>query len=477
MTSDLLGTEMLERLRPDPDDELPMVRQLYLALYESITLGHLPNAHRLPGSRELATRLEIARNTVVAVYQQLNDEGLVTSDGRRGTQVSYIAKPSPTTKRSRWRTSDRSEIVHPLSSRHRVFAPGQPDPSLFPGDAWRRALQKTAQMPVDLLAYQGQPIERLQIAIARYLSVYRSLHVLPEQILITSSTRQSLLLTANLFADSGDTAWAETPGYVGAVDAFETQGLKVTPCPVDEHGLTPPSSKPPRIVYLTPCFQYPLGVTLSAARRQLLLDMSVEHGTVIFEDDYDTEFRDDSVPRPAMAANDAGARVLNAGTFSKLIFPAVRVAWLVLPEAHIEAGYRGLKALGGCDNSVNQYAVAELLENGTIATHLKRARQVYSQRSAVLLKALGAARELKSGTPSGSLCLVVALKHKVSTAALIAALDEANIGAVPYESLQWERRSPARLCNKLILGLGNVASLDIPSATSALDRAVRRARA
>ncbi len=476
MSPETLGAEFIERLRPNPDDELPMVRQLYLTLYEAITQGDLPDAHRLPASRELAARLGIARNTVVAVYQQLTDEGLLSSQGRSGTRVSYKIAMSPQRPKSHWRTSDRSRTFRGVASKHRTFAPGQPDPGLFPADAWRRALQKAAQMPAEMLAYQERPVEKLQNAIARYLAVYRSLNVAPEQILITSSTRQSLVLAANLFADTGDLAWVETPGYTGAVDAFETQGLELLPCPVDDDGLIPSQSEPPRIIYVTPCFQYPLGVTLSPARRQQLLEMSTQHGTVIFEDDYDTEFRDDSLPRPAMAANDTGARVLNAGTFSKLIFPAVRVAWLVLPSTHIAAGYRGLKAVGGCDNSVNQFAVAELLENGTIATHLKRARQVYSQRSAVLVDSLRKASELESEAATGGLCLVVTLKHGVPLAALTAALNDAGIGATPYESLQWERQTAARVCKKLVLGLGNIASLDIPEATNALDKAVRKAR-
>ena len=486
-----LAPELLHELEPDPQSTLPKVRQLYLALFGAITEGRLSAGTRLPPSRQLATRLKIGRNTVMAVYGQLADEALVSAEGRRGTRVQQMrlgddtsiggrapaAAPLATLTPSPWPVSRRASGWSGVSNGWRDLAPGEPDTALFPDDAWRRACTLAARLPAAELGYRQQPLERLQNAIARYLATYRSLQVAPSQILITASTRQSLLLAASLYADPADRAWVETPGYPGAVEAFTQQGLKLSACEVDAHGLRwPANAEPPRLIYLTPCFQYPTGVALSAERRAALLAMSRTHGTILFEDDYDSEFRDDTQPRPSLAAGCGAARVLQAGTFSKILFPAARVAWLVLPDAQMPAAYRCLRAIGGGHTTVAQAAIAELLDNGTIARHLQRARQVYAGRRARLVQALqqfgsheGLLVPLNVG--AGSLSLVVALPDAASLSSLETALAEQRLGAVPLERLRWERRTPDT-CKALVLGLGNVQALQIDTAVERLYRAV-----
>ena len=444
---DDLSAEIWARLAPDPKGELPMVRQLYLALYQAIVDLSIGQGRRLPASRAVAKRLGIARNTVIAVYQQLSDEGLLASEGRRGTIVIHCAHPARSTQVKAWRLSKRSGDLSSRINDDRVFRPGEPDTASFPIEAWRHALARATRQPACHLAYQSQSNRDLQRAIARYLASYRSLVVSPDQILVTASTRQSLLVAAALFTDVGDTVWVESPGYVGAVDAFKQQGLNLVACEVDALGLVPPdTAETPRLIYATPCFQYPLGVPLGAERRQQLINLSIEKGTVLFEDDYDSEFRDDTQPRPALASTNSNARVLHAGTFSKLMFPAVRVAWLVLPETNMETGYRCLKALGGGDNTLAQIAVAELLTNGTIAKHLKHARQRYAHRRDVLTAALAHTRTLATHASTGSLCLVVDLATPVPMQGLIEALAAAEIGATPLELLRWDRKTKPRTC-------------------------------
>jgi len=471
----MLTAEQLQRLTPS-DTGLTKVRQLYLALYEAIICAELPTGFTLPSSRELAKQLDLGRNTVISVYNQLTDEGLLISDGRRGTVVCYSTPPAASLTTTHWPLSHRSTFFSSKQQRPRSFSPGEPDTRLFPQAAWKKALQKASVLPPSDLGYQATSLPQLQNAIARFLATYRSLQVQPEQIVITASTRQSLLLAATLFSDPGEDAWMETPGYSGAVDAFKHLGLNLVACTVDEQGLViPENKKPPAIIYTTPCFQYPFGMPLSPERREQLLEISRKSGSVIFEDDYDSEFRDDSQPRPALAAYEDDSRVLHAGTFSKLMFPAVRVAWLVVPAEHATSAHSCLRSLGGGHNSVLQAAVAELLENGTLIKHLQRARQIYSQRRNVLLENLPLSSTLD--TPSsytGSFNLVLELKKTCNISALEAQLQKYDIGVIPLENMHWNQPR-LRVCRKIVAGLGNIESLDIPAKLAALDKAISSA--
>lgn len=330
-----------------------------------------------------------------------------------------------------------------------------------------------SHLPASQLGYQESSLPELQSSISRFLATYRSLHVQPNQIIITASTRQSLLLGAALFSDQGNTAWVESPGYSGAIDAFRHLGLDIVSCSIDQYGLVPAATEtPPALIYTTPCFQYPHGMPLSAKRREQLLTLSREHGTVLFEDDYDSEFRDETQPRPALAADNSDARVLHAGTFSKLMFPAVRVAWLVVPENHAEHAHHCLRSLGGGHNTISQAAVAELLNNGSVARHLQNARHVYAHRRKVLLESLANCENVQAPTHhAGSLSMVLSLTKPRPISKLEGALSEHNIGAVPLERILWHQPQ-ARRSTKIVIGLGNVDSLEIPECINLLDKAI-----
>ncbi len=493
----LTNPEWTQRLTPVTPHALTKVRQLYLALYEAITRGELVNGQSLPASRQLSIQLGVGRNTVIAVYAQLTDEGLISSSGRRGTTVTYkaasaalsaslsSAEPSSTPPAA-LRLSARSIHSAVDGTWQPELAPGMPDAALFPKDAWRKALLVASRLPANELGYNSRPLRRLQSAISRYLTSYRSLRVKPEQIIITSSTRQSLALAASLYADPGDHAWVETPGYRGAMEAFSLQGLQVHGLKVTAtgHVLKDIVSNPrPSLLYLTPCFQYPTGLPLSAVQRTQIMELARQSGAVIFEDDYDSEFRDNSQARPALAsqANDqtngqSSDIVLHAGTFSKLIFPAARIAWMVVPELHVDSAHHCLRMLGGSHNSVAQATVAELLDNGTVARHLQRARGIYAQRRHVLIDALNNTGRFESlPTTGGSLSLVVPLKKPVPAKVCMSCLTRHGVGAQLLESLSWNKPIPTK-SRALVLGLGNVSSLKIPSSVdrlvAALDESV-----
>ncbi len=470
-----LSAEILFNLRPDYDSPLPKVRQLYLNFYQAIESGQLGFDMRLPSTRVLSKQLGLGRNTVISVYEQLVSEGMLTADGRRGTRVARKVVIKSPSQSSTVKCSQRSRILTSRATRFADLAPGEPDTHLFPQSVWRKAQTAAAHKTTGKLGYQSQALIETREAIARYLANYRSLQVDPAQIVVTSSTRQSLNLAAALFTDPGDNAWIECPGYAGGVDAFRQWGLKLTPAQVDKNGLVLPAEKPPKIVYTTPCFQYPFGMPLSSERRQALLELSRKHGTVLFEDDYDSEFRDDTQPRPSLASDAMGATVLNAGTFSKLLFPAIRVGWLVVPPSVVDDAYLCLKAIGGGNNTIAQLVVSELLNNGSIARHLRHARQIYGQRRLALIDSLSDSPYFSPiDSVSGGLSLVLELKQGVSIDSLEHALQHQRLGALPLERLNWQIAKP-RKCKAIVVGLGNVDTLSIPAAVKRLGAALKTA--
>ncbi len=461
---------LIDALKLNEHSELTKGRQLYLNLYEAICRGLPGQGALLPPSRALAESLGVGRNTVTQVYEQLNLEGLVAARGRSGTRVIFDGA-APSVAQTEAPLSARVSS-HSLGTRPRTLSPGAPDAALFPQRDWSRALAQAARGGKDRWGYvrdNGHPA--LCQSVSRYLAQFRGLSVSPEQIIITAGTRQSLNLAGLMYGSPGDIAWVEEPGYSGAVAAWRAQGLNLHPCPVDEQGMQIPDSPKPRLIYTTPCFHYPLGSTLSPQRRSALLKCAAAHSAVIFEDDYDSEFRDQYQPRPALAS-ESGAAVLHAGTFSKLIFPAVRVAWLVVPATHVDIACRALADIGGGHCSVVQQAVAQLLDQGVVAKHLNRARQVYAQRRKALLRELDQHAPLLSyrdGT--GGLSLIVDLQKPVNREELQRQLLAHELGATPLESLCWNGER-ALMSSAIVLGLGNVPSMEIPQAVQKLRDAV-----
>lgn len=464
----------------DDAESLSKRRHLYRMLYKAIVTGALPFGTCLPPSRRLASALEIARNTVIAVYRQLDDERLVASDGRRGTRVRYRRphprEPNQTSVLPPVRVSERARRTRSLTVGHRALAPGEPDAEIFPRIEWRRALAIAGRLQGDALGYRDLRQRRFRTLLARHLATYRSLDIDPDRLVVTCGTRQSLLLFATLFAEPGDRVWMESPGYTGAVDAFLTQGLRVEPLTVDADGARVPVDGPgPGLAYVTPCFHYPSGATLSSVRRERLLARCRRGTLSVFEDDYDSEFRDHSEPRPALAAEHE--RVMHAGTFSKLLFPAARVAWLVVPSSVVPTARRCLRALGGGHHTILQEAVAHLLEDGAISRHLVRARGIYARRRERLLECLDAWPEFREpGATGGGLSLVVPLDVPVHRGALEAALQRASLGAVPLEHMYPARARRPAGCAALVVGLGNVDMIGLEGAVERLALAVRSVR-
>jgi GntR family transcriptional regulator/MocR family aminotransferase len=373
-------------------------RLLHECLRAAIRNGTLAAGTRMPSSRVLASELGIARNTALYAYEQLATEGYVVSE-RRGTTVANM--PAATGVRAaaggvRRNLSQRAQAVRAeqFSPIPTGFAPGVPALDEFPVTVWRRLLDRTwRSLPTAQLNYgdpMGEPA--LREAIANHLRATRCADCMAEQVIITDGTQGSLDLCARALADAGDKAWIENPGYAGALAAFRGAQLKVVGIAQDEDGIAPHDADwerhRPRLIYVTPSHQYPTGAVMSLERRLALIDGARRCGALIIEDDYDSEFRHDGPPLSAMQGLAPDAPVIYLGTFSKTMFPALRIGFMVVP-ASLLPGLQSLLARSSPrGRSADQLALAEYLHSGQFALHLRRMRRLYKQRRDVLVEAL-----------------------------------------------------------------------------------------
>jgi GntR family transcriptional regulator/MocR family aminotransferase len=399
MLSELLLTEMAQL--PNRA-KLPLHRQLYEAMRRAILSGKVTAGERLPSSRDLTHDLQLSRNTVVAALNQLIAEGYLNSRVGSGTFVSSSV-PSVDAKRSRSvhhqpeKLSQRglalSNTFCAADLEVQPFTPGIADFSAFPIALWQRLQNKHWRMTYpDMLDYSSSggygPLRR---AIADYLRVFRSVPVDIEQVIVTSGTQESLGLCAQLLADPNDTVWIEDPAYWGAVKAFMATGLRLHGVHVDGHGIAPQAkdnAHPPKLIYVTPSHQYPTGAVMSLERRHQLLALAREHKAWVLEDDYDSEFRFSGPPISSLAGLDTHGQVIYLGSFSKVLYPGLKLGYMVVPKNLAVAFKRAHYDLNRPGQMPLQAALAEFIDMGHFASALRKARQSYGQRRQTLLAAL-----------------------------------------------------------------------------------------
>lgn len=411
MAAEWVAELLSGRLRRD--GPLSLSRQLCQLLRSAMLDGRIPAGSRLPSSRWLAAELKLARNTVLEVYDQLLAEGYL--DTRRGAGSFVLESLRPHLARqplpAQLGLSARGQAVLACgptpAGLHGAFAPGVPALEAFPRQAWQRALNRhSRQAPDHWLGYQAQGgLPALREALAAYLGQSRGVRCSADQVLITGGAQQALDWLARLLADPGDVAWVEDPGYLGARTALTAAGLQLCPLPVDAAGLNPaaaPAHAPsPRLIYVTPSHQYPCGAVMPLARRQALLAHADACGAWIIEDDYDSEFRYASQPVAALQGLAASARVMYVGTLSKVMFPGLRLGYLVVPDALIDAFRRASWHLAREGHYPVQAALADFIASGQLARHIRRMRELYLSRQQHLRQAvqqrLGDALPLSGG--------------------------------------------------------------------------------
>ncbi|HUN94202.1 MAG TPA: PLP-dependent aminotransferase family protein [Burkholderiaceae bacterium] len=435
------------------DAQLPRYRVLYAAIREAILDHRLAPGTKLPSTRELARDLDLSRNTVLSTFDGLLAEGYLEARTGSGTYVAKgAAAPRARASRgARERAASGSAAPMPMptlsrrGSRLAAFAGGrdyeilplsggEPDFSLFPIRQWQRLHSRhLRQGKAELLDYGSQGGYRpLRRAIADYVRVSRAVNADVEQVIVTGGTQHSLDLAAQLLADAGDVAWVEDPCYWGARCVLQTRDLRLEPVAVDDEGMNPDAAAPgsaPRLIYVTPSNQYPLGVAMSLARRRLLLDIAARSRAWILEDDYDSELRYSGRPLASLQGMDRGQRVIYFGTFSKVLYPGIKVGYLVVPPALVEAFRNALYDLQRPGQLTVQAALAEFIERGYFMTHLRRVRQAYAEQRELLaatLKPLEDQGISLSSQPSG-LHLVVRLPPHVDDRALAARAAERGV--------------------------------------------------
>jgi len=375
--------------------------KLCAALRQLITSGTLPQGERLPSSRLLAGDLSLSRVTVEAAYAQLESEGYLFRQTGKGTFVAVglpemqrVRKPGRTEKPAFSARGARIVATGGCSDPlfPQAFAAGSPDLRAFPHDIWRRlTVQRLRHEPEKMMGYGSpQGLPELRQAVARYLHLSRGVRCEAEQVIILTSSQQALQMLAMLLCDPGEQIWLEEPGYSGAHHAFVSAGAAVSTVALDDQGARIPERPAAKLVYLTPSHQYPTGVAMSLARRLQWLHFARTQNAWLIEDDYDSEFYYGSQPAPAMQGLDSAGRVLYLGTFSKTLFPSLRLAYLVVPSALVSPFCRLRSVMDGHSAQLLQAVTADFINNGHFQAHLRLMRKLYASRRDLLLTQLSA---------------------------------------------------------------------------------------
>ena len=386
-------------IRLDRRSEVPLQRQLFESFRQSIVDGVLKPGTRLPSTRDLANELRVSRNCVINAFRYLAAQGLIVSRAGAGTVVAAVparVRVPPSTRPRRDRAGRMARIVTDASSgTPGPFRPGVPAVDLFPVRTWRSIVNRLWRDPAPaLLAYGhagGYP--PLREAIAAHLGAFRGMRCDADQILVLHGAQQALDLAARVLLEPGDVACVEDPGYLAARSAFAATGARIVPVPLDADGFDVAAARAlapsPRLVYVTPSHQYPLGVTMSLARRQELRVWCAAAGMWIIEDDYASELRHDGTRElPAIHALTRNDATIYVGTFSHALAPMLRTGYAVVPRDLVEAFRVAAAIAGGGPATIEQAALAEFITHGHLSRHLRRLREAYAERQAALVSAL-----------------------------------------------------------------------------------------
>jgi GntR family transcriptional regulator / MocR family aminotransferase len=391
---------------PLRDSGISVSRWLYAALRAEILEGRLRPGTRLPATRDLARQYELARGTIVNAFEQLKSEGYVAGSVGSGTYVSKVLpdellqvpredRPGLPVQRKRQRkVSDYAGRVRLFANLEvrpsRAFRANLPALDLFPTTLWAKvAARRLRRVSTNLLLGCGpMGYPPLRQAVASYLSTSRGVKCVPEQVAIVSGVQEALDLAVRLFLNPGDRVCMENPGYPGAAIAFKAGGAKVSALRLDDEGMQvqDASMRGARLVYVTPGHQFPVGVTMSLARRLRLLEWAGKSGALILEDDYDSEYRYSGRPVPALQGLDHRGLVLFTGSFSKVLFPSLRLGYLVVPPNLVDSVSATLSVTSRHAPLLEQAVLCDFITEGHFGRHLRRMREVYAKRLSVLVE-------------------------------------------------------------------------------------------
>ena len=406
-----LGIALFAFVNLDRNSAVPLFQQLDTQIRKAVLSGHLQSGLRMPSSRSLAEQLGISRTSVVTAFEQLIAEGFL--EGRVGagtfvdrnlTEKILELPPLPKVNRAaqvrlKSRLSRRGVLLTKSQSNFlpqipTAFAPNQPAYDQFPFSVWARLSARQNRRPAhELLNYgnaTGYP--PLRRAIAAYLRHARGIKCEENQIIVVTGAQMAMSLSAWILLDPGDAIIVEDPGLIAMRDMLTSFGARMVYVPVDRKGMDisagiaiEPNA---RMALVTPSHQYPLGVTLSLSRRLELLTWANRVGSWVIEDDYDSEFRFSGVPVAPMQTLDRKGRVIYIGTFSKVLFPSLRIGYLVVPPELVDAYCAAVHLLTRGVSTLTQAVLTEFIDNGHFLTHIRRMRLLYSERHEALVEAI-----------------------------------------------------------------------------------------
>jgi GntR family transcriptional regulator / MocR family aminotransferase len=480
--------------------EIPIYQQLYDWFRHAITSGQLRPGQRVPSTRNLAAELKISRMPVLGAFDQLLAEGYLETFVGAGTCVARsipddtlshpAAKarkglPEMVEKRGPRRMSRRGVALARVPAQSWLdnlgaFRVSLPALDHFPIGVWSKLVARHARRPPrGIMAYsEAMGYLPFREAIAEYLGAVRGVRCEPSQIVVTTGSQQALQISAQVLLDPQDRVWMEEPGYPGARQAFLTVGAQLVPVPVDHEGMNVAEiirrGRDARAVYVTPSHQYPMGMTMSATRRMVLLNWAVRSGAWIIEDDYDSEYRFGSRPIASLQGLDTDARVIYVGTFSKVLFPALRLGYVVVPKDLVPAFSAARDAADIFSSTLYQAVLTDFIREGHFARHIRRMRMLYAERRGTLVKAIqlqmGDVAEV-IGAEAG-MHLVALLPRGINDVEVSRKAAQRGISAIPLSSCH--STPPAR--GGLILGYGGANLHQIHDGISKLRMSVQSAR-
>jgi GntR family transcriptional regulator/MocR family aminotransferase len=454
--------------------------EIYRQLRRAILDGRLPPGGRLPATRELARRLNVSRTTVTVAYDRLTGEGFITSRVGAGTFVSDDvagsagpARPGPGALRPRplWDAVPVPTVFDkPVSF---DFRTGIPDATLFPFQSWRRLLVRQLRPAAVGNGAYGDPAGHpgLRQAIARHIGLARGVQAGAEEVVVTNGTQQAVDVVARVLLAPGDRVAVESPGYGPPRRLMASLGAEVVGVPVDDQGLVVEAIPPrTRLVYVTPSHQFPLGMAMSLPRRLALLAWAERHDAAVVEDDYDSEFRYGGRPIEPLQTLDGSGRVIYVGSFSKTLLATLRLGFLVAP-ASLAAAVRSAKFLADWHTPLpTQAALADFIDQGYFARHLRKMRAIYQQRHQQIAEALDdqLAEHLKP-VPSAAGLHVAATAPASTPEELRAVLGRASADGVELLPLSMYDVGPPSQPG-IVLGYGAIPTADIEEGLSRLRR-------
>src|SRR5438105_7438840 len=399
----IVAFEMVRLIRKSAE---PLDQQLYRQIRDELVAGNFSNnSSRLPSTRALAADLGVSRLTVNLAFDKLHAKGYLRSKIGSGTFVadplpeSFLSTRRPKLERLPGPAPRLSSRVRDLPDKRSgkefdfgiagppgvTFVPAVAALDEFPIEIWEGLLaQVLSRKGAHLLQYASSHGDAdLRKAIAAYLCDHRGARCHPDQIIVTAGTQQAMMISAMALVNRGEVAWIEDPGFYQARRAFGFAGATVVPRPVDQEGIViarPSKQPPPKIIYVTPSHQFPLGMTMSMPRRKALISFAHAHDAYIFEDDHNSEFRFTGPPLPCLQGLDTSGRVIYAGTMSKILYPSLRLGYLLAPQQLVDPMIKIRAVMDQHSPAIDQATLARFLTEGFFLSHIKRMRKLYSDR-------------------------------------------------------------------------------------------------